>query len=80
MDLLSQKCDYDSQAAEALNLIYLGEPGKNQARFICTFPSICSIKANPSKDGDAKPWIYSHRSVTMIARPPKTLPSVPVRA
>ena len=38
----------------------VGEPGKNQARFVCTFQANCSIKANLLKSRDAKPWIYSH--------------------
>jgi len=33
---------------------------ENQARFICTFQTNCSIKANLLKSRDAKPWIYRH--------------------
>ena len=37
----------------------LGEPGQShQARFIGTLPSVRSIKANPLRGGDAKPWVY----------------------
>ena len=28
--------------------------------FFQNLTNVCSIKANPSKDGDAKPWIYNH--------------------
>jgi hypothetical protein len=32
---------------------------------------ITSERANPLKDGDAKPRVYHHRNVTTIARLPK---------
>jgi hypothetical protein len=52
---------HDRQVAE--DEIYfnkLREPGHWPGSFLGTLSSVRSIKANPSKGGDAKPWIYSH--------------------
>src|SRR5687768_8284816 len=48
----------DSQVTEDTNIEHLREPGTSQALLFGTLSSFRSIKANPSKGGDAKPWVY----------------------
>ena len=42
----------------------------HQARFVGTLSSVRPIKANPSKGGDAKPWVYHPARGIRIARLP----------
>ncbi len=68
MDLQSRPRDHDRQAAEDKNSFLLA-PGILPGSFIGNI-IISSIKANPLKDGDAKPWVYNPASGITIARLP----------
>jgi hypothetical protein len=59
MDLKSRlKWDHDRQVAEdEIISMFFASLVNNQALFFGTLSFIRSIKANPSKGGDAKPWI-----------------------
>jgi len=58
MDLKSPQRDHDRQVAEdEIISIFFASLVICQALFFGTLSSIRSIKANPSKGGDAKPWI-----------------------
>jgi hypothetical protein len=56
--LTSRPRDYDSQVAEDKNISTIfASLAQNQALFVGTLSFVRSIKANPLKDGDAKPRV-----------------------
>jgi hypothetical protein len=61
----------DRQVAEDKSSKTFASLVNHQARFVGTLLFVRSIKANPSKGGDAKPWVLSHVLCGKIARLPK---------
>jgi hypothetical protein len=55
-----RRWDQDRQVAEDEPFELFVSLVNHQAHFVGTLSSVRSIKANPSKDGDAKPWVYNH--------------------
>jgi hypothetical protein len=48
-----------SQVAEDEKLmVYLGEPGDKPGSFYLNLIIFCSMRVNPSKGGEAKPWTW----------------------